>query len=72
MLAAIRAGMDPALAAGQTRKIQAEIANARSTIHEWERSHTTTAALSECEVRDALTAAGGLVAIWRFALEWGP
>lgn len=63
MLAAIRAGMDPALAAGQTRKIQAEIANARSTIREWEHSHTTTAPLSECEVRDALTAAGGLVAI---------
>ncbi|HEX7276385.1 MAG TPA: hypothetical protein VF244_03345 [Acidimicrobiales bacterium] len=37
--------------------------NARSTIHQWERSHTTTAPLSEREVRDALTAAGGLVAI---------
>jgi hypothetical protein len=63
MLAAIRAGMDPALAAGETRKIQAEIADARSTIREWEHSHATTAPLNECEVRDALTAAGGLVAI---------
>ena len=63
MLAAIRAGMDPALAAGQTRKIQAEIADARSTIHEWERTHITTAPLSECEVRDVLTATGGLVAV---------
>jgi len=37
--------------------------HARSTIREWERTHITTAPLSECEVRDALTAAGGLVAV---------
>lgn len=61
MLAAIRAGMDPALAAGQTRNIQADIATARSVIEQWERSHRSAVPLKQCDVRDALTQAGGLV-----------
>lgn len=61
MLAAIRAGMDPELAASQTRKIQADIAAAESVIGKWERSHTRQRPLSESEVREALTQAGGLV-----------
>ena len=61
MLAAIRAGMDPVLAANQTRKIQADIVAADSIIDRWERSQHRSAPLKECEVRDALTQAGGLV-----------
>jgi hypothetical protein len=61
MLAAIRAGMDPELAASQTPKIQADIAAAESVIGKWERSHTRQRPLSESEVREALTQAGGLV-----------
>lgn len=60
MLAAVRAGMDPALAAGQTRKIHGEIAAARSAIGLWDRSNGRPAPLTEFEVRKALTQAGGL------------
>lgn len=63
MLAAIRAGMDPVLAASQTRKIQAEIAQARSVIEQWGRSHRRATPLEQCEVRGALSQAGGLVAM---------
>ncbi|MHB8450702.1 MAG: hypothetical protein ACYDAQ_09700, partial [Mycobacteriales bacterium] len=61
MLAAVRAGMDPALAAGETRRIQAEAANARSIIDRWERSHERAEPLDEHDVRATLTTAGGLV-----------
>ncbi len=61
MLAAVRAGMDPVLAAGQTRKIQSDIAAAQSVIEQWERSQTNAVPLKEWEVRDTLTQAGGLV-----------
>ncbi|HVM13022.1 MAG TPA: recombinase family protein [Egibacteraceae bacterium] len=70
MLAAIRAGMDPVLAASQTRKIQAEIADAHSTIEGWERSQINAVPLDEDEVRDALTNAGGLVVMLAEADRW--
>ena len=63
MLAAVRAGMDPALAAGQTRKIQAEIAAARSTISQWDGSTRRPVPLTERQVCEALTQAGGLVTL---------
>lgn len=63
VLAAIRAGMDPTLAAGQTRKIQAEIAGFRSTIRALEQSSPAREPLAEGDVRQALTTAGGLVAV---------
>jgi hypothetical protein len=44
MLAAIRAGMDPELAASQTRKIQADIAAAESVIEKGAVAHAPKAA----------------------------
>lgn len=63
MLAAIRAGMDPSLAASQTRAIQADIAGADSKIRAWESTNTRPAALTETQVRTALIQASGLVAL---------
>src|SRR2546430_10976024 len=45
MLAAIRAGMDPALAASETRKIQADLTTTGAAIEQWERSHERPATL---------------------------
>jgi len=61
VLAALRAGMDPVLATGETRKIQAEIVAARSVIDDWDRSCEGPAVLTEADVRAVLTEAGGLV-----------
>ena len=61
VLAALRAGMDPVLAAGETRKIQADIEAARFVIDEWGSSRERPAPLAEVDVRAALTEAGGLV-----------
>lgn len=63
MLAAIRAGMDPELAARETRKIQADIATAEGTIERWERSADRITPLTEVDVRTAITDAGGLVGL---------
>ncbi len=63
MLAAIRAGMDPALAAAQTRAIQAELAAADATIQSWESSEKAPAALTRNQVRAALTEARGLIGL---------
>ena len=63
ILAAIRAGMDPELAARETRKIQADIATAEAAIERWERSTDGTRPLTEAEVRGAITDAGGLVGL---------
>src|ERR1035441_5120381 len=60
VIAAIRAGMDPALAAGQTREIQASIATAKSVIERWERSHERVAPLTEADVRIVLGQAADL------------
>ena len=63
MLAAIRAGMDPELAATETRKIQADIASAQAIVDRWERSAERPRPLTEADVRSALTDAGGLVGL---------
>jgi len=61
LLAAIRAGMDPILAAGATRKIQAELRSAECLVEEWERSQGRTLPLGEAKVRAALAETSGLV-----------
>jgi hypothetical protein len=61
MLAAIRAGMDPQLAAPETRKIQADLAEAAAIITAWKGSHERAAALTEHQVREALGATADLV-----------
>jgi DNA invertase Pin-like site-specific DNA recombinase len=63
VLAALRAGMDPALAASQTRKIQANIVGARSAIERWERSHERPTPLHEEEVRAVLVEAQGMISL---------
>ena len=63
VLAAIRAGMDPALATIETRKIQADIATADAIIERWERSTDRPRPLTDADVRQALTSAGGLVGL---------
>jgi site-specific DNA recombinase len=63
VLAAVRAGMDPALAATETRKIQGDIARADSIVGRWERNTDRPAPLSETDVRAALASAGGLVGL---------
>jgi hypothetical protein len=61
MLAAVRAGMDPMLAAGETRKIQAELAQAHALIAEWASSQDKVQPVTEVEARRALEGASGLV-----------
>ena len=61
LLAAIRAGMNPVLAAGATRKVQAELRSAECLVEEWERSQGRTLPLGEAQVRAALAETSGLV-----------
>lgn len=61
ILAAIRAGMDPALAARETRSIQDELSAVESTIQRWEREPDRIAPLTESAVRETLAGAGSLV-----------
>ena len=63
MLAAIRAGMDPDLAAGETRKIQADIAAADALIDRWEDSTERVTPLVDADVHRAITEAGGIVGL---------
>lgn len=58
MLAAIRAGMDPQLAATETRKIQAELADVTATINNWRAAQDRIVPLTESQVRQALGSAG--------------
>ena len=67
MLAAIRAGMDPAIAANETRKIQSGIVAAEAVVRQWEGSSETAAPLSEEDVRRSLASADGLVGLLRTA-----
>jgi site-specific DNA recombinase len=62
VLAAIRAGMDPALGAGETRRIQHQQAVAAETIDLWSDSRPPRP-LTHAEVRDALTTAEGIVGL---------
>jgi hypothetical protein len=54
LISAIRAGMDPTLAAPQTREIQSRIAQAQSVIERSERSHQRVEHLTEADVRAVL------------------
>ncbi len=63
ILAAIRAGMDPELAAGETRKIQADIATAGAVVDRWEKTADRVAPLTEAAVRAVIADAGGLVGL---------
>lgn len=63
VIAAIRAGMDPMLAAGQTRQIQAAINTTTARIDQWERTRGRPAELTEDDVRQALIQANGLVGL---------
>ena len=60
LIAAIRAGMDPKLAAPQTREVQARIEVAHSTIQRWGRSNQRIAPLIEADVRIILADAADL------------
>jgi hypothetical protein len=51
LIAAIRAGMDPKLAAPQTREVQARSEVANSTIQRWGRSDPRVAPLIDADVR---------------------
>jgi site-specific DNA recombinase len=61
MLAAVRAGMDPALAAATTRSIQSELKNAESVLDRWGHEHPKTAPLDAKEVSARITEARGIV-----------
>jgi site-specific DNA recombinase len=67
MLAAIRAGLDPELAAAETRRMQADLASASATVSGWERSNQTGTALTADQVRAAITESGDLVGLLRIA-----
>jgi site-specific DNA recombinase len=67
VFAAIRAGVDPTVAAAQTREIQSGIATASAAIERWERSQQRTAPLTEADVRAVLTEAEDLVRLLRDA-----
>jgi hypothetical protein len=63
LLAAIRAGMDPVLAAGATRQVQAEMHKAESIVAEWEGSQARVAPLDERQIKAVIAEAGGLVGL---------
>lgn len=67
LIAAIRAGMDPALAAPQTREIQGRIAQAKSLIERSERSRERVGLLTEADVRAVLGETRDLVQLVRQA-----
>ncbi|GEM_PF-6812284 len=65
LIAAIRAGMDPALAAPQTGEIQGRIAQARSLIEHSERSRERVGLLTEDDVRSVFGETRDLVQLGR-------
>ncbi len=67
ILDAIRAGLDPELAASTTKKIQGEIAEAESTIAAWEQTNQPSAPLSPADVTAALDHAGDLAGLLKTA-----
>ena len=67
MLAAIRAGMDPAIAAAETRKIQAELAEAAATMATWQASGQSVIPLTEDQIRDAVSSAAHFVRLLKTA-----
>ena len=67
VLAALRAGMDPDLAAATTRQIQRELASAQALVDDWEREHHAIERLSAQDVALALDHAGSLASVLRQA-----
>lgn len=67
VLAAIRAGMDPDLAAGATKQIQRELAGAQTIVDEWDRSHHVERRLTANEIALALDHAGNLAKLLKRA-----
>jgi site-specific DNA recombinase len=67
LIAAIRAGMDPQLAALQTREVQSRIATADSAIERWERSNQRIAPLHERDVRLVLADTADLIRLLQTA-----
>ncbi|MDP1794261.1 MAG: recombinase family protein, partial [Acidimicrobiales bacterium] len=63
LLAAIRAGLDPVLAATETRTVQAELANSEATIRAWDAAPDHARPVTPDQVRAALTEATGLVGL---------
>ena len=63
VLAALRAGMDPALAASETRRIQAEMAGARSVVERRAQGCARPAPLEERDVRAVLGNARDLLTL---------
>jgi len=61
MLAAIRAGMDPTLAAAQTRSIQADLAAAEKVVRRAQPTDSRLTPLTENDVRNALGEAESLI-----------
>jgi len=61
MLAAIRAGMDPTLAAAQTRSIQADLAAAEKVVRRAQPTDSRLTPLTEKDVRNALGEAESLI-----------
>src|SRR5579875_3830099 len=57
------AGMDPQLAAGETRKVQADLALEAARIAQWERGAQRAKPLTEPQVREAIGVARGLVGL---------
>lgn len=67
MLAAIRAGMDPTLAAATTKQIQLDLAAAETTIASWEHEHSAVRPLTADDVNAALDHAGDLASLLKDA-----
>jgi hypothetical protein len=63
LLAAIRAGLDPVLAAGETRKVQAELALAEAVVRSWDADPDMARPLTHSQVLGALSAAGGIAGL---------
>ena len=67
VLDAIRAGLDPHLAASTTKTIQRDIATAQATIDAWERGREEVKPLSAAEITAALDHAGDLASLLKTA-----
>ena len=63
MLAAIRAGMNPALAAATTKQIQRELTGAEDTIAAWKAGTKPVAPLTAADIHTALDHAGDLAGL---------
>jgi hypothetical protein len=67
VLAAVRAGMDPDLAARETKSIQTELGAAAAAITHWEQSQDRVVPLTDGQLRGTLTEAGNRAGLLRGA-----